>query len=275
MRMAAVVVLVTSCCAFFAPPAPAQNYLPGVADIIAGGELKVGMFTWDAPPMIVTREDGTTSGFDVRIAEAIAHTLGVKLKIVRTEKTPNAVIEQVARGDVDIAVSYISRTPSRAKKVLFTRPYLTQDHTLLLNRAVAANRGGGCPTVETFLAQIVQTPLGILNESADIERVLHAQPNAKLVRFNGLEEMIQAVRAGTVGQSFQGEITVRRFLAGHPAMRVFTQVCELPHWTDQISIAVNGKRPELLAFLNVFLDHVVVSGEQDSAKLTIDQWYNE
>lgn len=273
--MRTVVALLTLWCASFTLAAAAQDYLPGVADLVASGELKVGVFTWDAPPMIVTDEDGKAGGYDVRIAEAIARTLGVKLTIVRTEKTANAVIEQVARGDVDIAVSYISRTPTRALKVLFTRPYLSQSHTLLLNRTFVAQRGGGCPTTRAFLDEIDGTPVGILNGSAHVERVLHAQPNANLVRYDSFDEMMQAVRSGAVVQSFQGEVTVHRYLADHPAMRVFTQVCEFPRWTDNIAIAVNGRRPELVDFLNVFLDHVVVSADHESTTLTIDPWYDE
>jgi ABC-type amino acid transport substrate-binding protein len=267
--------LLILCCALFAPPASAQQYLPGIADLIANDELKVGMLAWDVPPMIVTGEDGTAGCYDVRIAEAIAQTLGVRLSIVRTEKTANAIIEQVARGDVDIAVSYLSRTPTRALKVLFTRPYLEQNHTLLLSRAFVAQQGGGCPNAEAFLEEALQTPVGIVGESAYVERVLHAQPNANIIRFDTFDEMMQALRSGAVAQSFQGEITVHRSLADHPAMRVFAQLCEFPSWPDNVSMAVNGQRAELVSFLNVFLDHVVLSVDEAATSLTIDPWYNE
>lgn len=263
------------CCVVSAPPAIAQEYLPGVADLITAKALKVGMLAWDVPPMIVTSADGTVGGYDVRIAEAIARALGVKLSIVRTEMTANGVIDQVARGDVDIAVSYLSRTPSRSLKVLFTRPYLDQNHTLLLSRAFAARHGGGCPTTKAFLDSTEQTPVGIVKESAYVGRLLHAQPNAELVRFDRFDEMMQAVLSGAVVQSFQGEVTVHRYLTDHPAMRVFAQRCEFPTWRDQIAIAVNGRRPELVSFLNVFLDHVAISVDENGASLSIDPWYDE
>jgi polar amino acid transport system substrate-binding protein len=273
--MRTVIALLGLWCALSTPPAAAQNYLPGIADLIASGELKVGMFSADAPPMIVTDAGGRTGGYDARIAEAIAKALGIKLTIIRTEKTANALIEQVARGDVDIAVSYVSRTPARALKVLFTRPYLKQNYTLLMSRAFAAQRGSGCPTAKAFFDEVVDTPVGIIEESSDVGSVLHVQPKANLVRFGSFEEMMEGVRTGVVKQAFQGEVTVHHYLADHPAMRVFTQVCEFSGWTDDISIAVNGQKPDLVTFLNVLLDHVVILADHESTSLTIDPWYNE
>lgn len=256
-------------------PSASQDYLPGIAELIVSGELRVGMIALDAPPMITTDENGNPGGYDAEIAAAIGDTLGVEVKIVRTEFTHNAVIEQVARGDVDIAISYVGKTPSRALKVLFTKPYLTQHHSLLVRRTHIALHKGVCPDLEGFLADSAELPVGIQAGTSYVGSILHAQPNAKLTKFNSFAELMQAVRSGAIERSFQGEISARHYLSEHPGMRIFTQLCILPDWQEQIAIAVNGRKPALVDFLNVFLDHVEVSMRDDGLILTIDPWYND
>lgn len=256
------------------PPAPAeaQPYLPGLDEIIQRGELKVGMFTYDSPPMVTTGENGETTGYDVEIATAIARALGVKLTIVRTESTAQGVIDQVARGDVDIGVSYLTRTVERAREVLFTRPYLTQDLTLLLNRVEAAKHGGKCPTTEEFVGELADTPIGVENGSAYAAELAAIDPKADLRRYDNLSDMMDALRGGDIAVSFQGDLVARHYLAVNPSMRVFAMLCKLPDWQEHIAIAVNGKEQALVPFLDVLLDQVRITATGDTVSLTTEPW---
>ena len=253
--------------------ASAQPYLPGLDALIQRGELKVGMFTYDSPPMVMTDKNGNTSGYDVQIATTIAKALGVKLTIVRTENTAQGVIDQVARGDVDIGVSYLTRTVDRAREVLFTRPYLTQDLTLLVNRVHAvALHGGKCPTTDEFVAELPDVPIGVENGSAYAADLSGIDPKADLHRFDSLSAMMEALRAGAIAVSFQGDLAARHYLGDNPSMRVFAMLCDIPEWKENIAIAVNGKEQALVPFLDVLLDQIHITTEGDTVQLTTDPW---
>lgn len=255
-----------------AGPASTQPYLPGLDDLIERGELKVGMFTYDASPMVTTGKNGEATGYDAEIAATIAKALGVELTIVRTEDTAQGVIDQVARGDVDIGVSYLTRTVDRAREVLFTRPYLTQDLALLVNRVHAAKHGGKCPTAEEFVAEIRDVQIGVAKGSAYAARLAAIDPQADLTRYDTFPAMMDALRAGTIAHSFQGDLIARHYLADNPSMRVFAMLCDLPDWKENIAIAVNGNEQALVPFLDVLLDQIHITAEGDTVSLTTDPW---
>ena len=253
--------------------ATAQPYLPGLDDLIQRGELKVGMFTYDSAPMVTTGKNGETTGYDAEIAATIAKALGVKLTIVRTEATAQGVIDQVARGDVDIGVSYLTRTVDRAREVLFTRPYLTQDLSLLINRVhAAAKHGSKCPTADEFVAELADAPIGVENGSAYAADLAAINPQADLNRYDSFSAMMDALRTGAIAVSFQGDLAARHYLAENPSMRVFATLCDIPAWKENIAIAVNGKEQALVPFLDVLLDQIQITVEGDTVRLTTDPW---
>ena len=64
---------------------------------------------------------------------------------MRTAATHDELVAQVAAGEVDIAVSSVSRTVERAQAVRFSRPYLTQSVAVALNRVRALQENVACP----------------------------------------------------------------------------------------------------------------------------------
>ncbi|RLQ98319.1 amino acid ABC transporter substrate-binding protein [Falsibacillus albus] len=72
-------------------------------------------------PFSVTNDDGTMSGFDVDVAEAVAKELG--LEPVQKKFKFAGIVEGVKSGRFDAAVASHTITPDRQKKVDFTTPY--------------------------------------------------------------------------------------------------------------------------------------------------------
>ena len=257
---------------FGGAPTLAQPLLPGLDELVGRGELKVGMISRDDAPMVMTGADGEATGYDVEIAKTIAAALGVKLTIVRTEPTFDGVIDQVARGDVDIAVSYLTRTVERAREVLFTRPYLTQSLTLLVSRVRAAQEGGKCPTPQEFVSELHSVPIGVEKQSSYAGQLAAIDPEATLRSFDSFADAMAALRSGAVAMTFQGEIVARRYLTDNPSMRVYALFCELSGWNENIAIAVNGNQAPLIPFLDVLLDQIHITVEGDTVSMTTDPW---
>src|SRR5262245_39891676 len=86
------------------------------------------------PPFFMQDATGQLTGYDIALARDIAKHLGVKIIFNREATTVDDLIDQVATGQADIAISFLSRTLHRAMKVNFTEPYLQVKKTLLVNR---------------------------------------------------------------------------------------------------------------------------------------------
>ncbi len=242
-------------------PAAAQDLLedvPVMADLAAimeRGTLAVAQIDDSLPPVFQVGENGELFGFEIALAEAMAKDLGVTLDIRRTAESYDAVVAQVAAGEADLGISFISYTARRAKHVLFSRPYVTQNETVLINRVRGLRFREQCPG-EDELARAGRAAdmLGVQANSTFAAQLREMNPDAKVRAFDESEELLQAVRDGDIALSLQGELPARWFLSTNPAARIRLRFCALEGLRDRIAIAVPPGRFELLAWVNAFLD---------------------
>ncbi len=247
---------------FAAKPAVAQTedltgppLMRDLARIVERGRLIVAQVDQDLPPMFFKDEAGELSGLDIAIAQAMAQRLGVELEVLRTALSYDEVIAQVAAGEADLGISYLSRSALSAVHVLFSRSYATQGLTLLINRVKGLRFRDSCPSVEELLAFAeLSGTLGVVAGSANAARVREADPDAQPREFESADDLLTAVSAGDVAISLQGEMVALQFLANNPATRIRLRACDIAGFQDQIGIAVPPGRYALLNWVNVFLD---------------------
>ena len=229
--------------------------LPDIAQILDRGKLRVAQTKEDVPLVFTTGKDGEISGFDVDLARAIAHQLGVELELHRTADSHDDVVRQVARGEVDMGISFLSRTARRGKYVLFSRPYLHQSMTLLINRVSGLKFRKKCPTVnEIGETMKLGHGIGAQTGSSYIARLRAYYPDLEVKEYHRTDEAIGAVLAGKIAVSLQGELAAKRFLSENPAARIRLRYCPIGRHADQIAIAVPPGHYGLLNWVNVFLD---------------------
>ena len=229
--------------------------LPDIARIVERGTLIVGALNEDIAPMLFTNEDGELAGFDIEVAKAMARELGVALEVRRTAMSFDKVINQVAAAEVDLGISSLSRTATRAKYVLFSRPYVQQSYTLFLNRVKGLKFRRTCPSVEELMRSAeFASNLGVRAGSAYAAAVRDIEPDVILREFQSHDDLMVAVRAGEVAISLQGELSARQFMSRNPAARIHLRLCEIGRTKDLVGIAVPPGRYDLLNWVNVFLD---------------------
>ncbi|MBF0544367.1 MAG: ABC transporter permease subunit [Candidatus Riflebacteria bacterium] len=87
------------------------------------GELKWGADAEGGGPYVFPdpKNPMRLVGFEVDLMDAIARGLGVKAR--QCQNAWESLIPALLRGDFDILVNGLEITPSRASKILFTRPY--------------------------------------------------------------------------------------------------------------------------------------------------------
>ncbi|MGO3420621.1 transporter substrate-binding domain-containing protein [Lactococcus cremoris] len=99
------------------------------------GVLKVALSP-DYPPFefqIIKDGKNTVVGSDVDLANAIGKKLGVKVKIESMDF--NNVLASLNTGKADIAISGISKEPSREKSVNFSDVYYTASNYLVVKKS--------------------------------------------------------------------------------------------------------------------------------------------
>jgi len=204
----------------------------------------------DSPPFFYER-DKRLQGIDVAMAHEIGQALGVPVRIDRSPRSFNAVVEMVSRGEADLGISKISRTLARAKSVLFSDPYVTLRHSLLLNRLAFANLARERSALATM--HDFKGSMGVIAKSSFVDFAAINFPDAKLRQYASWEELVAAVRAGEVVAGYRDEFEVKRVFAQSPSLSLSLRSITLKDRQDAISIAVGAEASALHAFINLFL----------------------
>lgn len=223
---------------------------PDIARIVLRGELVVAMLGVDTPPFFYEK-NGELVGLEVDLAKAIGKELGVNVRFNRTAKSFNAVVDTIARGEADIAVSKLSRTLARAQVISFSQPYLSLNHALILNRVKFAQfaRDRALPEVIRGFTGTV----GVIGKSSFADYAKRNFPNAKIQEYPGWDDVLKALERGEVISAYRDEFEVKRILKIDPTASLVLRTVTFKDLEDTLGIAVGISDPVLLAFINEFL----------------------
>ena len=97
-----------------------------VAEIMQSKELILGVTTMDYPPFVLTDSQGKIGGIDVELAQNLAESLGVRLKINREAQQYTDFPKLLNDGKVDFFANGTRRYVKRASEMLFSKPYLSE-----------------------------------------------------------------------------------------------------------------------------------------------------
>ncbi len=234
---------------------------PDIARIVKRGELVVAMLGVDTPPFFYEK-GGVLVGLEVDLAKAIGKELGINVRFNRDAKSFNAVVDIIARGEADIAISKLSRTLARAQVISFSQPYLSLNHALMLNRVKFAQfaRDRALPEVIRGFTGSV----GVIAKSSFSDYARRNFPNAKIQEYPGWGDVLKALEKGEVIGAYRDEFEVKRILKTDPTASLVLRTVTFKDLEDTLGIAVGISDPVLLAFVNEFL-------AQRSDKLTINK----
>ena len=234
---------------------------PDIARVVMRGELVVAMLGVDTPPFFYEKK-GELVGLEVELAKAIARELGVNVRFNRSARSFNAVVDIVARGEADIAISKLSRTLARAQVISFSQPYLVMNHALILNRVKFAQfaRDRTLPEVIRGFTGSV----GVIAKSSFEDYAKRNFPNAKVVPYPSWPEVLKALDKGDIIGAYRDEFEVKRILKMDPTASLTLRTVTFKDLEDTLGIAVGITDQVLLAFINEYL-------AQRTEKLTINK----
>lgn len=230
-----------------------REYPPEMQRILDRKKIIVAMYHRDIPPFMMHDKDGNFIGHDVELAKDIARKLGVECEFNRKPKTFNAIIETVVRHEADIAISLISATLRRAKKVRFTQPYLILHPTLIINRLTASQYSftGKDPLKEI---RATDKKIGEKKGTSYVGIAGNIFKNAKIVEYEDWGPTMEAVHKGEVFAALRDEIGVNNLILQNPDLAIKLQMIVLKDMKDPLAIAVPSDSPHLLDWLNLYLN---------------------
>lgn len=102
-----------------------------IQQILASGELRVGM-TGAQPPLNMKTRDGRTVGLEVDMVDALAEAMGVRPRII--EMSFSDLLPSLEKGELDLVISGVTITPERNARVAFAGPYFISGAALLVRQ---------------------------------------------------------------------------------------------------------------------------------------------
>jgi len=232
------------------PPTSGRRNAAEFVRIANRGALVVAMLKTDSPPFFYMRGD-QLQGFDVEMAREIGKELNLPVRFDRSATSFNEVVDIVSRGEADLGISKISRTLARSQAVLFSQPYLTLHHALILNRMEFAKMARDAPPAQAV--RDFRGSLGVIANSSFADFAAHNFPKAKVRPYASWDALVAAVQAGEIVGGYRDELEVKRLLSEQPAAALRLRTITLKDLDDTIGIAVGADAPTLHAYVNQFL----------------------
>ncbi len=216
--------------------------------IIKRNKLIVGMEVAFFP-FEYANEKGEPIGFDVEIAQLAAKELGVEIEIRDMQFA--GLIPALQSGKIDMIISGMTRTLTRAKTVSFTQPYFETGLCALLSKKRAAN---------LQQAQELNAPDRILAVKLGTTGDLITGklfPKAQVNRFKEETACVREVVTGRADAFFYDQLSISKHHKENPDT---TRALLTPFTYEPFSIAISKGDADFLNWLNLFLETIKADG---------------
>ncbi len=199
-------------------------------------------------------EKGKIEGFDIEVAKEVAKRLGKEIEL--KDMPFEALIPALCLGDLHIIAAGMSTAPERAKRVLFTKPYITEDPLVILSKKCAL-------TLDDLSGKIVAVNDGF---TADLFMSERKKKNANfdLLRLPATQDAFLALKSDRADCFVTAKSTLDAFLEKQKGESYFFTT--IAGSSDDCSLAVSKKYPELLIDIQKALDEMIEDGTMATLK---------
>jgi polar amino acid transport system substrate-binding protein len=230
-----------------------SNLPPDIQGILERGVLVVAVLGTDNPPFFSENSQGELTGLDIDLGQAIATELGVKVKFERSAKVFNEVVDLVYQHKADIGISKLSISMARAKRVLFSSPYVSMRQGLLVNRLELAKKAQNKRPEEVI--QNLDGKLGVIQGTQYALFFAKTRfPQAQVVEFETWEDVVEAVKKGEVLAAYRDELEVKKIVLAQPDSALDIQTVALTDTKDALAMVIPWDYNHFLTFVNTYLD---------------------
>ena len=222
--------------------ASALNQIVKRGTLVVGTEMQFFPFEY-------ANEKGEPVGFDMDLARLIAKELEVQLEIKDMSFT--GLIPSLQGGKVDMIISGMTGTLTRAKTVSFTQPYFVTGLCALLGNKRASNVRDvkELDSPDRILAVKLGTTGDLITQKLF--------PKAKVNRFKEETACVREVVTGRADAFLYDQISLLKHHKQNPDT---TRVLLKPFTYEPFAIAIHKGDFDYLNWLNMFLDTIQKDG---------------
>lgn len=241
-------------------------------DILDKGQIVLATSP-DYPPSEFVDDQGNVKGSDIMLAQYIANSLGVDLKVETMDF--NAVLTAVDTGKVDIGISGFGYKADRAEQFELSHGYQSSSaaahHTLL----VPAEKADEYKSLADFSGKKIDTQANSLQEMYVTDQI----PDADLQKVATLDQAILELQTGKIDAIALDSTTAKNYAETSDGM--FVSVYEkngvefdLNQYADESGNVAAVKKGEtsLIDAVNQVIDSLATSGKYES-NLYTDMYY--
>lgn len=241
-------------------------------DILDKGQIVLATSP-DYPPSEFVDVQGNVKGSDIMLAQYIANSLGVDLKVETMDF--NAVLTAVDTGKVDIGISGFGYKADRAEQFELSHGYQSSSvaahHTLL----VPAEKADEYKSLADFSGKKIDTQANSLQEMYVTDQI----PDADLQKVATLDQAILELQTGKIDAIALDSTTAKNYAETSDGM--FVSVYEkngvefdLSQYADESGNVAAVKKGEtsLIDAVNQVIDSLATSGKYES-NLYTDMYY--
>lgn len=241
-------------------------------DILDKGQIVLATSP-DYPPSEFVDDQGNVKGSDIMLAQYIANSLGVDLKVETMDF--NAVLTAVDTGKVDIGISGFGYKADRAEQFELSHGYQSSSaaahHTLL----VPAEKADEYKSLADFSGKKIDTQANSLQEMYVTDQI----PDADLQKVATLDQAILELQTGKIDAIALDSTTAKNY--AETSDGIFVSVYEkngvefdLSQYADESGNVAAVKKGEtsLIDAVNQVIDSLATSGKYES-NLYTDMYY--
>ncbi|WP_340123586.1 ABC transporter permease subunit [Methylobacter svalbardensis] len=189
--------------------------MPVIENAKANGVIVAGVSDVGLPFTAV--KDNRLVGFDIELCERFAAYLGKSVKFANMDF--GSLIAAVSTGKVDLISSSIYVTEEREKQINFSDPYYEMGtRVFALKKNILAASGAGSAEGKqkklTSIADLKDKRIGVLQGSVHDTYAMQHYPNATILQYKSLPDLVLAVKSGKVDAAIYTRETLLEFLRG-------------------------------------------------------------
>lgn len=210
-------------------------------NVLSKGILRVGVSLYE--PWVMQNKDGDLYGYEIQVAEQLAKDLSVSIefKIVEWSDLLSALNEK----EIDIIISGMAITPSRALRVNFSDPYGDSGVSIAASIEKTKNINS---LVELNSSNVI---IGVVSDSVSEPVAVKVFDQATIKSFTKSEDAIQALLKNDLHALIEAS-PVPKFLALEYPSKVDAPLTK-PLLSYKSAMAVNKGEQELLNYLNSWI----------------------
>ena len=222
------------------------------------GEILVGTNA-EFMPFEFTDEDNNIIGFDIDIMKAVGKEAG--LDIVMQHQPFDTLIEGLDSGKINAAISGMTITEVRRKKVDFSEPYYNAAQVIVVREDTP-----GYEKIGDIEGKKVGVQLG--TTGATMSEEVMGFNNPDLRQFRKYNEVFSDLKLGRLDAVVVDLPVAQAYLRKLSGLRISSP----PMSEEQYGIAVKKGNKELLDQINAGLEKIRASGEYDAIT---EKWFQD